>query len=232
MIQIEGLRLGPAGIVLNAFGCSNDDCAELTVWADLHPVYTEWGETFGDSIEHYGLRPKSCPPKHFPDYIPVAIRQDYEEACAIVDLSPKAAATLARRAIQGMIRDFAQISDKTLIKEIQRLRKAVDDRTAPAEVAPETVDAIDHVRRIGNIGAHMEKDVELIIPVEPNEARALIGLIEMLLQEWYVARETRKARLQHLKRIGDDKNAAKMKSSEPDAIAALLGGAAVPFMSE
>lgn len=44
--------------------------------------------------------------KAFPDFVPAAIRADYEEACLIVDLSPKASATLSRRALQGMIRDF------------------------------------------------------------------------------------------------------------------------------
>ena len=41
-----------------------------------------------------------------PDYIPEAIRKDYMEACAIIDSSPKASATLSRRCLQGMIRDF------------------------------------------------------------------------------------------------------------------------------
>ena len=38
--------------------------------------------------------------KQFPDYIPQAIRSDYEEASSIVNLSPKASATLSRRYLQ------------------------------------------------------------------------------------------------------------------------------------
>ena len=38
-----------------------------------------------------------------PDYVPKAVRDDYEEACLIVDLSPKASATLARRCMQGFL---------------------------------------------------------------------------------------------------------------------------------
>ncbi|MFR7662283.1 MAG: hypothetical protein ACLUZ0_04230 [Coprococcus sp.] len=37
------------------------------------------------------IRPISLA-KHYPEYIPENIRKDYEEACAIVDLSPKASA--------------------------------------------------------------------------------------------------------------------------------------------
>lgn len=44
------------------------------------------------------IRPKSLA-KQFPDYIPKAIRQDYEESCAIINLSPKASATLSRRCL-------------------------------------------------------------------------------------------------------------------------------------
>ena len=59
------------------------------------------------------IRPSSLAQK-FPTYIPEAIRHDYEEACAIVDLSPKASATLSRRCLQGMIRDFWSIKENTL----------------------------------------------------------------------------------------------------------------------
>ena len=51
------------------------------------------------------------------------------------------------------------------------------------------------MRKLGNIGAHMEKDINVIVDVDPNEADLLIGLIETVLREWYVAREDRKARM-------------------------------------
>src|SRR5690606_8628536 len=130
-----------------------------------------------------------------PNYIPKALVEDYTEACLIRDLSPKASATLARRCIQGMIRDFCKITKGRLIDEIKALRDAVDSGRAPAGVNLETVEAIDHVRSIGNIGAHMEKDIDLIVPVDPEEAQALIGLIEMLFEEWYVARHVRQQKL-------------------------------------
>ena len=81
--------------------------------------------------------------------------------------------------------------------------------TAPSGVTAESVDAIDHVREIGNIGAHMEKDINLIIDVDPGEAEALIALIELLFDEWYVARHNRQERLGQLKLIADEKKALK-----------------------
>ena len=69
----------------------------------------------------------------------------------------------------------------------------------------DTVDALDHVRKIGRIGAHMEKDVNLIIDVEPSEAQTLIELIELLFEEWYTQREQRGQRLRALKEVAEQK---------------------------
>jgi Domain of unknown function (DUF4145) len=120
------------------------------------------------------------------------------EACAIRDLSPKAAATLIRRCIQGIIRDFCGITKKRLFDEITELRDRVNAGNAPPGVQADTVQAIDHVRKIGNIGAHMEADINVIVDVDPNEAQRLIELAELLFDEWYVARERRSQRLADL----------------------------------
>jgi len=124
--------------------------------------------------------------KAFPEYIPAAITQDYKEACLIQDLSPKASATLSRRCLQGILRDFWQVKPARLVDEINEIQNKVDHVTW---------DAIEAVRKLGNIGAHMEKDINVIVDVDPNEAGLLIGLIETLLQEWYVSREERKKRM-------------------------------------
>lgn len=142
-------------------------------------------EVVGYSDDLEGFSTSVFPPYEyiaFPEYIPLQIRQDYEEACAIKDLSPKAAATLARRCLQGMIRDFWSISEENLSGAIRAIKDKID---------PGLWEVIDGVRRIGNIGAHMESDVNLIVDIEPSEASALIKLIEHLMKEWYIARQTR-----------------------------------------
>ena len=102
-----------------------------------------------------------------------------------------------------MIRDFWGVEgQRDLWSEIDALK-------SKPEVPPETVDAIDALRKVGNIGAHMERDINVIVDVDPNEAGALIELIEMLIEEWYVARHRRQERLALVKQIGDSKDAAK-----------------------
>lgn len=68
-------------------------------------------------------------------------------------------------------------------------------------------EAIDAIRMIGNIGAHMEKDVNLIVDIEPEEAQQLIELIELLFEETYIRREDRKKRLQAIKQVNENKQA-------------------------
>ena len=136
------------------------------------------------------MKPQSTA-KPFPEYIPQAIISDYNEACLIKDLSPKASATLSRRCLQGMIRDFWGISKSRLIDEIEALQEKIDSLTW---------NAIDGLRKIGNIGAHMEKDINIITDVEPQEATLLLGLIENLLKDWYITNHDKEERY---KKIAD-----------------------------
>jgi len=138
--------------------------------------------------------------KIFPECIPAAIRRDYEEAYLIRTLSPKASATLSRRCLQGMIRDFYKVRKRNLKLEIEAIKN---------KVTTKVWQAIDSVRQIGNIGAHMERDINLVIDVEPKEALLLIELNEMLFQSWYIAREDEDQKVQAVIDLAKDKLAAK-----------------------
>ena len=165
--------------------CPNGECLEYELNAGLYKVDAHTGKAVGQPIQTWQLRPSSGA-KVFPQYVPQPIVDDYTEACVIRDLSPKASATLSRRCLQGIIRDYWGISKNRLIDEINELKTKID---------PATWQAIDAVRSIGNIGAHMEKDINLVVDVEPQEAQLLIGLIEILIKDWYVSRHDRQAHL-------------------------------------
>lgn len=129
--------------------------------------------------------------------IPYVILEDYKEAKLILNLSPKASATLARRCLQSMIRDFHGITGKrTLHQEIE----AIEDR-----IDPEMYKAIMALKSIGNIGAHPEHDINLIIDVSPEEAYQLVNLIEMLIDDWYVTRERRQERVRAITAMNEQK---------------------------
>lgn len=191
--------------------CPNPQCREYKIESLLFNAATQGMQTSpvyikeGSPINSWSLRPQSSA-RPLPDYIPTAIKADYEEACLILNLSPKASATLARRCLQGMIRNFWSVKPQNLFQEIESIKDKVE---------PDTWEAIDVVRKVGNIGAHMEKDINQIVEVDENEAGLLIGLIEMLIEEWYISRYERQQRLANIKQLGQDKETQRKKKAEP-----------------
>lgn len=193
-------------ITLSHIVCPNEECKKTIITLNIlycdenihGQLYPISGKKF---LDKQIIPEGTC--RIFPSYIPQQLREDYEEACKIAELSPKAAATLARRCLQGIIRDFHQINKKNLYEEISQLQGAIDTTLW---------DAINAVREIGNIGAHMEKDVNLIIDITPEEAKQLIKLIELLFEEWYVRREERKKQLQAIQNISQQKQSLKQQT--------------------
>jgi hypothetical protein len=178
--------------------CPNPLCDQFTLTASLYEAAENPRSHSHRKVklrDRWNLLPqsKAIP---MPDYIPKIITTDYEEACTIVGLSPKASATLSRRALQGMIRDYWGISKSRLYDEINAIKDKVD---------PDVWSAIDAVRSVGNIGAHMERDINVIVDVEENEAELLIGLLELLAKEWYIARHVRQERLSRITKLAEDK---------------------------
>jgi Domain of unknown function (DUF4145) len=183
--------------------CPNPSCTRITLLASLFKgkrIGTEINRT-DEIVGEWQLVPPSSG-RRFPDYVPAPLLADYHEACSIRDLSPKASATLSRRVLQGMIRDFFGVSEGRLVDEIKAIRDRID---------PLTWQAIDALRKIGNIGAHMEKDINVIVDVDPGEADRLIWLIERLIRDWYVTRHEREKNLREIAEIGDSKTENKTK---------------------
>lgn len=196
--------------------CPNPDCKRTTItlwWGSGTremqdgSYYVRWHDL--SSIKTIRLQPPSYA-RPLSATVPVPVIEDYREACAILDLSPKAAATLARRALQGMIRHFHNIVRPTLNQEVLALKAIVD---------ADLWEAIDAVRGVGNIGAHMEKDINLIVDVDPGEALQLVRMIELLSDEWYATREKRQRQLADLKALGGQKKelkeSLKLNAGEP-----------------
>lgn len=168
--------------------CSNKKCNKVVVIARCPYTKKQWD-----------LIPENVY-KQFPEYIPLQIRNDYQEACAIINNSPKAAATLLRRCLQGMIHDFWGIHEKNLNAEITELKK---------KVTASQWKALDGLRSIGNIGAHMEQDVNLIIDIDFTEATKLQKLIEVLLEKWYINRHEEEQLYEDIAQTAVDKEGAR-----------------------
>ena len=138
--------------------CPNESCERTTI---IMKDYFAQPSSYGWRKAGEVIRAKRIEPEfsyiHYPDYIPEQVRQDYEEACKIVSLSPKASATLSRRCLQGMIRDFHNITRKNLVDEINAIK---------SDLGTDIFNALHSLRSIGNIGAHPESDINLIVEID------------------------------------------------------------------
>jgi hypothetical protein len=91
------------------------------------------------------------------------------------------------------------------VDEINELRDQVHSGKAPPSVQPDTLAAIEQVREIGSIGAHMEADTNVIVDVDPEEAQILIDLAELLFEDWYIARNDRTKHLAKILSVAEQK---------------------------
>jgi hypothetical protein len=203
-----GNKYGERIIGIQVIVCPNKECREFVLRAYLYGVEEKRvagvvQTAAGKVIKDWQLVPVSNA-KVFPDYVPKAVRDDYSEACVIQNGSPKASATLARRCLQGMIRDFWKIHKPRLVDEIDELKDKVE---------PSVWAAIDALRKLGNIGAHMEKDVNLIVDIDADEAGQLIRLIEFLVEQWYVRRHEQQVMLDQIIQTAQQKEQPKREGT-------------------
>ena len=221
-LKLALTKQGLTGFTLTAIACSNKECGEVQIVVAFAPGKMINSNMAPARFEHngkpevYRVRPTAFY-KRQPDCVPEPLRNDYYEACAIRDTSPKSSATLSRRILQGAIRNFCTIKKRNLADEIDALKALADAGNAPQGVDHQTIDAMHHVRSIGNIGAHMEADINVVVDVEPNEAQLLIELVEMIFKEWYIARHERNERLTHLKAVADKKAVERKAPPKPSA---------------
>jgi hypothetical protein len=136
-------KYGRRAVIWTAVTCPNPKCREYSFSLLIRGTKNKLvaGEYELDDAQHSWQLVPAARTKILPDYVPAPIVADYKEACLIADLSPKASATLSRR--------FWGINKPKLVQEIDAIKDKVDDLAW---------NAIDGLRKMGNIGAHMEKD--------------------------------------------------------------------------
>ena len=211
-VQEEGLqvehvdiglpRIGPTHLRIIAIVCPRARCRELSLQIALGTPARQ-----GYSYRHVGSIPRLSQAKSFPAEagIPDEVIADYREGAAILRESPKAAATMFRRALQGMIRHRWGIKNKPhLYAEIKAIRH---------QVSAEVRQALLDVKDMGNIGAHMEQDVNLVLDVTAEEASALMAVIEMVMNDWYVEQMHRKTALAEVHEITEAKRIQRQQAA-------------------
>ena len=183
---------GPRRLVSKFVVCPNPRCRQFSLSASLHTLEISGNRSYtGKHLKTWAMVPPSQA-RSFPVALPRQVVEDYRESCLTLELSPKVAAALSRRCLSEMLRDFWRVQPGSLNDEFRQIKGTAD---------PLTWEAIESVRKSGMIGARMESEGAEIQDADPGEAKLLIGLIETLIQDWYVARDERRKRLEKIRRI-------------------------------
>jgi len=108
-------------------------------------------------------------------------KQDFVEACVVLPDSEKASAALARRCLQSILRDQARTTKRDLVDQIDEV---INSGKLPSHIT----DGLHAVRNIGNFAAHPIKSTSTgtIVDIEPGEAEWTLGVIESLLDFYFV----------------------------------------------
>lgn len=152
-------------------------------------IYLEGrGTTFGKEQRFPAItrlvHPKSFSRSPLPSEVPEEYVSDYNEACLVLNDSPKASAALSRRCLQHILRNSAGVKHSDLSREIQQV---LDSGKLPALLS----ESLDAIRNIGNFAAHPNKSQSTgeIVDVEPGEAEWSLDVIEALFDHYFVQPE-------------------------------------------
>ena len=152
------------------------DCRQMILVLQL----TESKPT-GYVMREVQLFPQTSGRKLSPSCVPQHIAADYNEACAVLCISPKSAAALARRALQGILFDRKYSAKSKLADAIQDFLNSTPQ--PPADL----ILIVDTVRLVGNFAAHPQKGevANGICAVEEDEASWTLDVLEKLFDYCY-----------------------------------------------
>jgi Domain of unknown function (DUF4145) len=137
-----------------------------------------------EPLEDLTVYPKRAFRRPTPEQVPPGIKEDYEEACAVLPISEKASAALSRRCLQTILREQGY-SQRDLAQQIDALLAESNSAKAIPTGLRTTVDAI---RNFGNFSAHPVTDQTTlqVIEVEVGEAEWCLEILEDMFDHYYV----------------------------------------------
>jgi hypothetical protein len=128
----NGVGLGDSNWYLVYFACP----------ACNRPIIRVRRNQQGD-ITIYPAFPQRPPLRPVPAEVPNPYRQDFLEACDVLELSPKASAALSRRNLQAILKDKAGMTKRDLADQIAEM---IERGHLPTHIQ----EGLDAVRNIGN----------------------------------------------------------------------------------
>jgi len=173
--------------------CGN--CRQPFIVMIRHQFFTsEAGEQELGEPKLEPLWPKTGWRERCPPDVPEEVAADYNEACAVIDISPTAAAALARRCMQYILVEKGGAPKGRNLK--QQVQAVENGPNTPQHVKND----LDDLRKIGNFSAHANEGLRgQVLRAEPEEAEWTLETLRTLFEHYCVGPAESKARKVALK---------------------------------
>ena len=138
--------------------------------------------------------PKFIYKKNLDPSVPKKYCELFREAESVLNLSPRASATLSRYLLQMILHEELKIKKKNLEEEIKELENY-------SNIPSTLITMLQVMRRVANFGAHPKKSTNSneIIDVEIGEADIMLDLINELFDYLFIKPQRQKDFLQSIK---------------------------------
>jgi len=152
--------------------CGNEDCKQLVI--RIH-VLNPGGYLLSETRETWFVLPRfSAAARPVDPLVPENLRRDFLEAAAILDLSPRMSAVLARSILADLLAEYAGHKQFKLEDRIDSFNKDTSHPRALRE-------NLHRFREVANLGAHTNKsDQGEPIQIEREEADWTLDLVVRL----------------------------------------------------
>jgi hypothetical protein len=171
-VMVEGMR------------CAHEDCEQLLIRINESRP-TAWIDGGGPILttDTWIARPRFGETTRPVDaLIGEPYRTDYLEAAAILEISPRMAAVLARRIVGDLLKDYAKKKHWSLTA---RIRSFINDGGHPSSLTTN----LEHLREIADFGAHTQEAEQesesgemevVIIDADREDAEWTLDLVDRL----------------------------------------------------
>ncbi len=155
--------------------CANNDCHEIVIRVHKRGIqFMGGGGPTGIVTELIAWPPGGAARRVINAVVPPRLREDLHEAAALLDISPRMSAVLARSILADMLAEYAGHKEFQLADRIDSFNKnAAHPRTLR--------ESLHRFREVANLGAHTTtSDQGEVIRIERDEAEWTLDLVERL----------------------------------------------------
>ncbi len=171
----------PSGYSLDSMRCGNSKCRQLIVRAHHLNFKMDGGIPF-QKRETWIVIPRNAERvRRIDALVDERWHRDYNEATALLDISPRMSAVLSRRLLGDLLEEYAGKKQFSLADRIDSFNKETQH---PSGIRAN----LHHLREIADLSAHTKKDDQAqIIEVDLPEAEWTLDLIDRLFDYLIVA---------------------------------------------